>query len=145
MWGCTVPEGRAAVVSVGVAVCACVGGRRAARVLGPLPAGQVCRGVLLPPCWLRAADRAQARRVALGVSGFLCGSGPVPCAGVRCRGVVRAGCPTPPYFRGWVWFCSQQVMPGVPCPLWSCGVVLVVVAPPVWTHANVGGSVACLA
>ena len=127
------------------------GGRRAACVLGPLPAGQVCHGVggvpggpvLLPLCWLPVADRAQARRVVLGVAGFLWGSGTVLCAGERCRGVARAGCPPPPYSWGWVWFRSRQVMPGVPCPLWSCGVVLVVVAPPVWTHALVGGSVAC--
>ena len=34
VWGCTVPKGRAAVVSAGVAVCACVGG----------PSGGVCAG-----------------------------------------------------------------------------------------------------
>ena len=118
---------------------------------GPLPAGQVCHGaggvpggpVLLPLGWLPAVDRAQARRVVFGVAGFPWGSGPFPCAGVRCRGVGRAGSPPSPYSWGWVWLCSRQVMPGVPGSLWSCGVVLVVVAPPVWTHALVGGSVAC--
>ena len=120
-------------------------------MLGPLPAGEVCHGaggvpgepVLLPLGWLRPVDRAQARRVVLGVAGFLWGSGPVPCTGVRCRGVAQAGCPQPPYSWGWVWLCSRQVMPGVPSSLWPCGVVLVVVAPPVWTHALVGVSVAC--
>ena len=44
MSGCTVSEGRAVVVSVGVAVFPAWGGRRAARMLGPLSAGQVCHG-----------------------------------------------------------------------------------------------------
>ena len=120
-------------------------------VLAPLPAGEVCHGVggvpggpvLLTLGWLPAVDRAQARRAVLRVSGFLWGSGPVPCAGVRCWGVAPAGCPPPPYSWGWVRFRSRQVMPGVPCPLWSCDVVLIVFVPPVWTHALVGGSVAC--
>ena len=127
------------------------GGRRAARILGPLPAGQECHGasgapgglVLLPPGWLPAVDRARTRRVVLGVAGFLWGSGPVPCAGVRCRGVVQAGCPAPPYSWRCVWLRPRQVMPGVPGSLWPCGVVVVVVAPPVWKHALVRGSVAC--
>ena len=120
-------------------------------MLGPLLAGQVCHGaggvpggpVLLPLGWLPAVDRAQARRVVFGVAGSLWGSGLVPCAGVRCRGVARAGYPPPPCSSGWVGLRSRQVMPGVPGSLWPCGVVLVVVAPPVWTHALVGDSVAC--
>ena len=91
------------------------GGPRAACVLGLQLACQVCHGVggvpgghvLLPPGWLLAADRAQARRVLLGVAGFLWGSGLVPCVGVRCWGVARAGCPPTPYSWGWEWFRSR--------------------------------------
>ena len=99
--------------------------------------------MLLPLGWLPAVGRAQARRVVLGVAGSLWGSGPVPCAGVRCRGAARAGYPPPPYSWGRVGLRSWQVMFGVPGSLWPRGVVLVVVAPPVWTHALVGGSVVC--
>ena len=120
-------------------------------MLGPLPASQMCHGaggapgepVLLLPGWLPAVDRARTRRVVLGVAGFLWGSGPVPCAGVRCRRVVWAGCPPRPFSWGWVWLRSRQVTPGVPGSLWLCGVVVAVIARPVWTHALVGGSVAC--
>ena len=85
-------------------------------MLGLLTAGQVCHGeggapggpVLLPHGWLPAVDRARARRVVLGVAGFLWGWGPVPCADVRCRGVVRAGCPLPPYSWSWVWLRSGR-------------------------------------
>ena len=119
--------------------------------LGPLPAGQVRHGaggvpgkpVLLPLGWLLAVGRAQARRSVLGVAGSLWGSGSVPCAAVRCRGAARAGYPPPPYSWGRVGLRSWQVMLGVPGSLWPCGVVLVVVAPPVWTHALVGSSVVC--
>ena len=98
------------------------GGRLAARMLGPLSAGQVCHGaggapgapVLLPPGWLPAVDRARMRRVVLGVAGFLWGSASAPCESVRCQGVVQAGCPPPPYSWGWVWLRSRQVTPGVP-------------------------------
>ena len=138
------------MVSVGVAVCACVGGLSGSVYAGSAAgqsgvpwrgrgSGRACvaaAGLCL------AVDRAQARRVVLGVAGFLWDSGPVPCAGVRCRGLARARCPPPPYSWGWVWLCSRQVMPSVPRSLWPCGVVLVVVAPPVWTNALVGGSVA---
>ena len=127
------------------------GGCRSACTLGPLPAGQVRHGaggvpggpVLLPLGWLPSVGRAQARRVVLGVAGSLWGSGPVPCAGVRCRGAARAGYPPPPYSWGRVGLRSWQVMLGVPGSLWPRGVVLVVVVPPVWTHAHVGGSVVC--
>ena len=119
--------------------------------LWPLPAGQVRHGaggvlggpLLLPLGWLPAVGRAQARRVVLGVAGCLWGSGPVPCAGVRCRGAARAGYPPLPYSWGRVGLRSWQVMLGVPGSLWQRGVALVVVAPPVWTHALVGGSVVC--
>ena len=99
--------------------------------------------MLLPLGWLPAVGCAQARRVVLGDAGSLWGSGPVPCAGVRCQGAARAGYPPPPYSWGRVGLCSWQVMLGVPGSLWPRGVVLVVVAPPVWTHALVGGSVVC--
>ena len=99
--------------------------------------------MLLPLGWLPAVGRAQARRVVLGVAGSLWGSGPVPCAGVRCRGAAQAGYPPPPYSWGLVGLRSWQVMLGVPGSLWPRGVVLVVVAPPVWTHALVRGSVVC--
>ena len=74
-WGCMVPEGRAAVVSVGVAVCACVGG----------PSGGVCAGSTagrsgvpwcgrgsrwscVAPAWL-AAGRGPCAGAADGVRG----------------------------------------------------------------------------
>ena len=122
-----------------------------ARMLGPLLAGQVCHGacgapggpVLLPSGWLPAVDRVRTRRVVFEVAGFLWGLGSAPCVGVGCQGVVRAGCPTPPYSWGSVRLRSRQVTPGVPGSLWPCGVVVVVVVLPVWTHALVGGSVAC--
>ena len=150
VWGCTVSEGRAAVVSIGAAVCACVGdlsgGVYAGSAAGRsgVPWCGWCSGwpVLLPLGWLPAVDRAQARRVVLGVAGFLWGSGPVPCAYVRCRGVAQAGRPPPPFLRGWVLLSSRQVMPVAPGSLWPGGVVLVVVTLPVWTHALVGGFVA---
>ena len=115
-------EGRAAVMSVGQRCVPVWGARQMACMLGPPPASQVCHGVggvpggpvLLPLGWLPAVDRAQARRVVLGAAGFLWGSGPVPCAGVRCRGVARAGCPSPLYSWGWAWLRSQQATPGVP-------------------------------
>ena len=93
--------------------------------------------MLLRLGWLPAVGCAQARRVVLGVAGSLWGSGPVPCAGVRCRGAARAGYPPPPYSWGRVGLRSWQVMLGVPGSLWPRGVVLVVVAPPVWTHGLV--------
>ena len=121
------------------------------RMLGPLSAGQVCHAaggapagpVLLLPGWLPAGDRVRTRRVAFGVAGFLWGSGSATCAGVQCQGVVRAGCPPPPYSWGWVRLLSRQVTPGVPGSPWPCSVAVGVVVPPVWTHALVGGSVAC--
>ena len=120
-------------------------------MLGPLSAGQVCHGVggapvgpvLLPPGWLPAVDPVGTRRVVFEVAGFLWGSGSAPCAAVRCQGIVRAGCPPPPYSWGWVRLRSRQVTPGVPGSLWPCGVAVVVVVLPVWMHALVGGSVAC--
>ena len=93
--------------------------------------------MLLPLGWL------QGRRVVLGVAGSLWGSEPVPCAGVRCRGAARAGYPPPPYSWGRVGLRPSQVMLGVLGSLWLRGVVLVVVTPPVWTHALVGASVVC--
>ena len=139
------------VASVGVAVCVRVGGLSVGVYVGSA-AGQSgapwCgRGsggpVLLPLGWLPAVGRAQARWVVLGVAGSLSGSWLVPCAGVRCRGAARPGYQPPPYSWGRVGLRSWQVMLGVPGSLWPCGVVLVVVAPPVWTHALVGSSVVC--
>ena len=74
---------------------------------------------------------------------YLPTSVPLPCAGVRCRGAAQAGHPPPPYSWGRVGLRSWQVMLGVPGSLWPRGVVLVVVASPVWTHVLVGGSVVC--
>ena len=99
--------------------------------------------MLLPFRWLPAVACAQARRVVLGVAGSLWGLGPVTCADVRCRGAALAGYPPPRYSWGRVGLRSWQVILGVPGSLWPRGVVLVVVAPPVWTHALVGGSVVC--
>ena len=70
MWGCTVPEGQAAVVSVGVAVCACVAG----------PSGGVCAG--------STAGRSSVPWCGRG-SGWACfaaawlAAGRGPCAGAR--------------------------------------------------------------
>ena len=128
------------------------GGLQAACMVGPMSAGQVCHGVGVAPVgpvpplsgWLLAGDRVCTRRMVFGVAepGFLWGSGPGPCAGVRCQGAARVGCPLPPYSWGWARLCSRQVTPGAPGSLWPCGVVVGVVVPPVWTHAVVGGSVA---
>ena len=74
VWGCRVPEGRAAVVSVGVAVCACVGG----------PSGGVCAG--------SAAGRSGVPWCGRG-SGWACvaaawlAAGRGPCAGATGRKV----------------------------------------------------------
>ena len=77
--GCTVSQARAVVVSVRVAVCACLGGPSGGAYAGPA-AGRSgvpwCgRGsgwdVFLPPGWLPALDRARTQRVVLGVAGFL--------------------------------------------------------------------------
>ena len=106
---------------------------------GGVPVGPA----LLPPGWLPAGDRVRMRRVVFEVAGFLWGSGTAPCAGVRCQGVVWAGRPPPPYSWGWVRLRSPQVTPGVPGSLLPGGVVVIVVVPPVWTHALVGGSEAC--
>ena len=140
VWGCPVSEGRAVMASVGVA-----------GTLGPLPAGQVRHGaggvpggpVLLPLGWLPAVGLAQARRVVLGVAGFLLGLGAGTLCGCAVPGGSRAGYRLPPYLWGRVGLRSWQVVLGVPGSLWPRGVVLVVVAPPVWTHALVGGSVVC--
>ena len=120
-------------------------------MLGPLSAGQVCQGaggapgvpLLLLPCWLLAGDRMRMGRVVFGVAGFLCGSGSAPCAGVRCQGVVLAGCPPPLYSWGRARLRSRQVTHGVPGNLWPRGVVVGVIVPPVWKDAFVAGSVAC--
>ena len=76
-----------------------------------------------------------------GVAGFLWGLPSAPCGGVRCQGVVRAGCPPPLYFWGWARLRSRQVTPGVPGSLWPRGVVVGVVVPPVWTHDGAGAAV----
>ena len=91
-------------VGRGSGVCPCgeVVGRRVRWVrCRPVRCAMVRAGflggpVLLPLGWLPAVGRAQARRVVLGVAGSLWGSGPVPCAGVRCRGAAWAGYPPPP-------------------------------------------------
>ena len=128
------------------------GGLGAARMLGPLSAGQVCHGVggapggpvSLLPGWLPAGDGVWTRRVVFGVAGlgFLWGPGPGPCAVVRRQGVARVGCPAPPYAWGWAPLRSRQVTPGAPGSLWPRGVVVGVVELLVWTHALVRGSVA---
>ena len=79
MWGCTVPEGRAAVVSVGVAVCACVGG----------PSSGVCTGSAAGrpgvPWFGRGSGRA-----CVAAAWLAAGRG--PCAGVT-AGVIGVGLP----------------------------------------------------
>ena len=107
-WGCTVPEGRAAVVLVGVAVCACVGG----------PWGGVCAGSAagrsgVPWCgrgsgWacVAAAWLAAGRGPCAGATGGVRGCGlPVGLwAGSLGGGAVPGGCsgwvPTAPVFVG---------------------------------------------
>ena len=98
---------------------------------GPLPAGQVCHGaggalggpVLLPLGWLPPSDRARARRVVLGVVGFPWGSGPVPCAGVRCRGICSGWVLTAPVFVGLGMAplpSDDARCPEIPVALWCC-------------------------
>ena len=151
VWGCPASEGWAVVASVGVAVCVCVGRlsagvyvRSAAGRSGASWCGRGSWWACVVAAWL-AAGRGPCAGATGGVRGCrpLWGSGPVPCAGVRCRGVARAGCPPPPYSLGRVGLRSWQVMLGVRASLWPRGVVLVVVVPPVWTQALVGGSVVC--
>ena len=108
VWGCTVPEGRAAVVSVGVAVCSFVGG----------PSGGVCTGSALgrsgvPWCGrgpgracVAAARLAASRGPCAGATGGVRGVGlPVGLwAGSLCGCAVPGGClgwvPTAPVFVG---------------------------------------------
>ena len=108
VWGCTVPEGRAAVVSVGVAVCACVGG----------PSGGLCTGSAagrsgVPWCGrgsvqacVAAARLAAGRGPCAGVTGGARGVGlPVGLwASSLCGCAVLGGCsgwaPTAPVFVG---------------------------------------------
>ena len=139
------------VASVGVAVCVRVGrlsvGVQFGSAAGWSGAPWCGRGsgwACVVAAWL-AAGRGPCAGATGGVRGcgLPVGSGSVPCAGVRCRGAARAGYPPPPYSWGRVGLRSWQVMLGVPGSLWPLGVVLVVVAPPVWTHALVGGSVVC--
>ena len=147
-WGRVVPKGRVLVVSGGVAVHVCVGGPSGGACAGPsvgrfgLPwRGRGSGGPVLPlPGGLPAGGRVWTRRVVFGVfePGCLWGPGLGPFAGVRCQGVVRVGCPLPPYSWGWAQLGSRQVTPDVLGSLWLCGVVAGVVVPPVWMHVLVG-------
>ena len=93
---------------------------------------------MLPlPGWLPAGDCVWTCRVVFGAAG----SG--PCACVRYRGVAQVGCPPQPYSWGLARLRCREVTPGVPGSMSPRGVVVGVVLPPVWTHALVGGSVAC--
>ena len=108
VWGCTLPEGRVAVVSVGVAVCACVGG----------PSGGVCTGSVaglsgVPWCGqgsgracVAAARLAAGRGPCTGATGGVRGVGPAVglWVGSLCGCEEPGGCsswvPTAPVFVG---------------------------------------------
>ena len=75
--------------------------------------------------------------------GRLCGPGLGSFAGVRWQEVAWVGCLLSPYLWGWAWFPSKQVTPSAPGSLWLPGAAVGVVAPLVWMHVFVGGSVAC--
>ena len=149
-WGCKVSEGWAAVVSVGAAVCACVWGPS-----GGVYAGSAAGRSGVPWCgrgseWACAAAAwlaAGCEPCAGATGGVRCCGLPVGLgAGSLCGCAVPGGClglVPPPNSWGRAGLRSRQAILGVPRSLWPCGVVLVVVAPPVWTHAPVGGSVAC--
>ena len=149
VWGCPASEGRAAVALVGVAVCVRVGrlsvvvyvGSAAGRSGVPW-CGRGSGWACVVAGWL-AAGRGPCAGATGGVRG--CGLPVGLGAGTLCGCGVPGGCPgrPPPYSWGRVGLRSWQVMLGVPGSLWPRGVVLVVVAPPVWTHALVGGSVVC--
>ena len=151
LWGCPASEGRAAVASVGVAVCVRVG-----RLLVGVYVGSAAGRSGVPWCgwgsgWacVVAAWLAAGCGPCAGATGGVRGCG-LPLglrAGTLCGCAVLGGCPgwvpAPPYSWGRVGLRSRQVMLGVPSSLWPRGVVLVVVAPPAWKHALVRGSVVC--
>ena len=131
LWGCTVSEGRAAVVSVGVAVCACVGG----------PSGGVYTGSAagrsgVPLCGrgsgracVAAAWLAAGRGPCAGATGGVRGCGlPV---GLAARSLfwcaVRGGCsgwvPTAPVFVGLgmaLLPADDARCPRFPVAVWCC-------------------------
>ena len=132
------------VASVGVAVCVRVGrlsvGVYVASAAGRSGAACCGRGsgwACVVAAWL-AAGRGPCAGATGGVRG--CGLPVGLGAATLCGCAVPGGCPgwapPPPYSWGRVGLCSWQVMLGVPGSLWPRGVVLVVVAPPVWTHAQ---------
>ena len=108
VWGCTVPEGRAAVVSIGVAVCACVG-----ELSGGVFAGSAAGWSGVPWCgrgygWacVAAAWLAAGCGPCAGATGGVRGCG-LPLglwAGSLCGCAVLGGCsglvPTAPLFVG---------------------------------------------
>ena len=100
LWGCTVPEVRAAVVSVGVAVCACVAG----------PSGGVCTGSVARRSGVPRCGRGSGR-VCVAAARLAASRG--PCAGATggVRGVglpvglwigSLCGCAEPRGCSGWV-------------------------------------------
>ena len=128
-------------------------GLQTARVWGPPSARLVGCGVGGAPGWpvlplpgrLLAGGHVWMRQVVFWVVelGRLRGPGLGSFAGVRCRGVAPVRCLLSPHSWGLAWFFSWQVMPGAPGLLWLRGAAVGVVAPPLWMHLPVGGSVAC--
>ena len=131
VWGCTVSEGRAAVVSVGVAVCACVGGAS-----GGVYAGSAAGRSGVPWCgrgsgwacvaaaWL-AAGHGPCAGATGGVRGcgLLVGLG----AGSLCGCALPKGCsgwvPTAPVFVGLGMAplpAGDARCPRIPVAVWCC-------------------------
>ena len=127
VWGCTVSEGRAAVVSVGVAVCACVGGPSGGTYAGPAAGwsgvpwcGWACVAVV----WL-AAGRGPCADATGGVTG--CGLPVGLGAGSLCGCAVLGGCsgwvPTAPVFVGFGMAplpAGDARCPRIPVAVWCC-------------------------
>ena len=108
VWGCTVPEGQAAVVAVGVALCACVGGRSGGACTGSAAgrSGVPWRGRGFWWACVAAVLLAAGRVPCAGATGGVRGVGlPVGLwAGSLCGCAVPGGCsglvPTTPVFVG---------------------------------------------
>ena len=132
VWGCTVSEGRALVVSVGVAVCACVGGPSGGAYAGPAAGwsgvpwwGRGSGWACVAAAWL-AASRGPCADATGGVRG--CGLPVGLGAGSLCGCAVPGGCsgwvPTAPVFPGLGMAplpAGDARCPWIPVAVWCCG------------------------
>ena len=129
---CTVSEGQAVVVSVGVAVCACVGGPSGGAYAGPAASrsgvpwcGRGSRWAFVAAAWL-AAGRGPCADATGGVG---CCRLPVGLrAGSLCSCEVPGGCsgwvPTAPIFVGLGMaplLAGDARCPWIPVGVWTCG------------------------